>query len=206
MPMLHDLMSSPFILIAFLLLVFIISRALRRLEMKNAASGNFDVLLSTRKIELLDYPFKRFLKNGYVNADNIKEVRCNALVPEILVKDGEIIFVPPDKSENLKRFAKENGIDDVNRMDVWGLITAPFLGVKFSDVEKKNMLLQLKKAGFSEKEIKAIRNKIKLKLRLNNFSKKRVDNIGYYEVLQIIYSKTEYEWARNIANRAPIIN
>lgn len=176
-------------------------------------------LFYPHKIEIKDYPFptQKREKNFDIDCKNIKEVRKNRLPSEILLNSGEILFFDYAYRTHLQLFARLNNIPQVNRLDVWALLCNPFLDTETSERDQKANLNTLLNAGFLEKEIEYIRNKIQLRMMSLNTFMGEWAHLSHHDVLMAFDPKNPlnsstfsmddhfYDWCNEIATRAPLI-
>ena len=93
-------------------------------------------------------------------AGDVREIDPDSAPPEARIVSGEILFVSATLKDQLLEFAKENKIPVVQRVDLWDLITEPFLDTEFSSAEQEKTIQKLEENGVTREECAVVRKEI----------------------------------------------
>jgi predicted metal-dependent HD superfamily phosphohydrolase len=163
------------------------------------------------------YPVAAVAERPEVAASAIREIRLDRYPPEILLTSGEILFVERRERMSLALFAAINGIETVDRIDIWSLLCEPFIDVEFSRDDQRRTLHQLADAGFLAPEVGAIRQKIKSRMLAYSATEWEWVDLSHMDVLNAFgfrdrpfwpflrnAKKRFYSWTHRISARAPL--
>ncbi len=118
-------------------------------------------MIKENSIKIWNYPFEpaSVYPSKEIQSEEIEAIHLENYPPTLKV-DKELIFISRASVNQLKEFAKRNGIKLAERPSNWDYITEPFLDTEFDDNEKEATLKSLIKNGFTKKEITEIRKEI----------------------------------------------
>jgi predicted metal-dependent HD superfamily phosphohydrolase len=144
-----------------------------------------EVVFHQKQIEFRDGTINlaSVAEEPFLDASDIGEVRLDRWPPEIVTKHGEVLFIQRQNRKHLDLFARINGIARVERMDVWSLITEPYLDTQFSSVDSNRTLTLLRESGFLPTEINEIREKIASRMMSYNSIAWEWMHLGHADVL-----------------------
>ena len=172
------------------------------------------------KIDIKNYifPISAARRNFTITPNEIKEVRLERFPPEVMLQDGEIIFLDAAAKALLDQFASTHGLLKAARLDVWSFLCEPYLDTQFTPEQNAFNMQTLSEAGFNPDEVAAIRDKIKAKMLFFNSMAWEWVNLSQYDVLtafgfrnrffNILFSQSRqkfYAWCNQISNRAPYL-
>jgi predicted metal-dependent HD superfamily phosphohydrolase len=176
------------------------------------------IIFYSGKIEIANYPFSVCSRSRHfiLEPKDIREVRTKRRPPEIVLHSGEIIFLDYASHNHLELFARLNSLPQVHRLDVWSLLSEPFLDMEFDERDKERTLQSLAEAGFTSEEVQNIRNKVRTRMLRFNSIVWEWAYFSHYDVLvafgernpikNFLFSSRQkrfYDWCNEIANRAP---
>ena len=121
-----------------------------------AGSGNIDVVFEKDRLQFGEYPFLSKNKNRVLFAEEITEI-IHSAPPSVRTKEGEFLYITARQWEQLKEFAKANGIPEVRRVDIWSIILDPFLDTQHGEEYMQRSMEILAANNVSEKEVKEMR-------------------------------------------------
>lgn len=162
------------------------------------------------EFQAYEFPVASVWQSNRLLAENICEIHLtHRAPPEIVTKQGEILFVSTTQRSYLRLFAKVNNIPDVYTLDVWSLLLEPYLDTEFSEEEQQSTIQILNKSGFTNEEINAIRDKVKGNVLNYNALIWEWVHLGHYDLFQaynlpsIATNEVQkfYTWANQIALR-----
>lgn len=82
-------------------------------------------------IRLVDYPFAPVGAGPEIHVGDIVAISQNGMPPMVQL-EGEIIFIPAPKSEELYQFARENNLPVRWMYDIWGDLLEPYLDTELT--------------------------------------------------------------------------
>lgn len=172
-------------------------------------------------IEVKLYPFAyASVKIGTrITPDMIAAVRLQRTPPEIVLKNGEVIFCAFHERVFLQDFAALHAIPCEDAVDVWALLCHPFLGRDFTEEEEQENAAQLLQCGLTSAESNFIRAQISKPLRYYNGFVWESNHLGHYDVLNWVgkghcgsgwkfwqrarKQQAFYQYTHEIAGRSP---
>ena len=109
-------------------------------------------------IRYSSYPFPpaSVFPSGVVAPEAIAEVDIEATPPEVRLRSGETLFVSAVKKDALRVFAFAHNIELVQRVDIWGWISEPWVDVQHEQSELDNLVNWLGECGVSKSEVLAL--------------------------------------------------
>lgn len=176
-----------------------------------------NVVFHADRIAISNYPFRActLSRNFSLNPADIREVRSKRWPLEVVLASGEIIFLDTAHAASLELFSRVHALPQRYREDVWSLLCEPFLDTEFDAQHQERSLQSLAAAGFTPKEVDAIRQKIRAKMLLLNLYAMEWVHLSHYDVLTAHGAKSRfqwlffasrqrefYDWCNGIANRA----
>ncbi len=139
-------------------------------ELKAFLCGIGESEIKEHTIRIYNYPFEpaTVFPEKEIKAEDITEIHLDQYPPTLMI-GTELIFISREYADELEAFAKRNQIDLIKRASNWTWITEPFLDTEFNDEQKARTLDILKENGFSEKEVKALREEVGEQMYKYNF-------------------------------------
>jgi len=162
------------------------------------------------RIVIESYPYK--MSSGYtdpvIHLKQIDELLLDRSPPEIIRAGREVIFLDVSQRDQLVDWAKESDVRLSDRLDVWNLLTRPYLDMLFTPQEKTYIHDMLVSNDIKENEIEAIRKKIADSLLMYNVILRESHVLGHFDVLMSRkkyamggLSENYYWWSMKIALR-----
>lgn len=122
------------------------------------------VRFEPKALTLEGYPFERGDRSPRLEAKQLVDVSVGWFPPAVLTKEGEFIFVPATRANELRAFATENGIPFVWRADIWSMLLEPFLDTELSPQDSERLYQQLEKHEVPRKEADQVREALKYRM------------------------------------------
>jgi hypothetical protein len=94
---------------------------------------------------------------GTVSAGHIASVDTRGAPPEVHTVEGETLLVSAVHVRELEAFAKQHGISDVHRRDVWHLILDVYF---YPPPDEGRIGFMLEECGFEQAEIDRVRKRV----------------------------------------------
>jgi predicted metal-dependent HD superfamily phosphohydrolase len=148
-------------------------------------------------------PYPRLEELITIKAAEIELVFAGYDGYQILLRNGNVVLFPREKTIALDLFVKSNNIPAVTGSDPWNLLTEPYLDQSYTAEETQRTIEHLGKLGFDPGEVGAIRKKVGPALFAYNFFVWEWVSMGLLEVLhtQKLRSESFYRWAISISQR-----
>jgi hypothetical protein len=122
------------------------------------------VRFEPKALVLEGYPFDRGARSARIEAKQLVDVSVGWFPPAVLTKEGEFVFVPAPKANELRAFATENGVPFVSRLDIWSLLLDPFLDTELTAQQHENIYQLLEKHEVPRKETDQVREALKFRM------------------------------------------
>jgi hypothetical protein len=152
----------------------------------------------------------------------VAELRLDRFPPEVVLHDRRIGFVSAAQRPALERFARDHAIPLRDRVDVWALLTEPFLDTAHDEAQKEATLVVLEGSGFTRAEVAAVREYLGFPMVALAVATWEWAHFGLWDVLQahslLLGRRKDHagylprsgsavelrRWAEAIANRAEL--
>ncbi|WP_410873300.1 hypothetical protein [Nocardia sp. A7] len=120
------------------------------------------VVIADTEIRFADYPFAgaSVYPDGVIAISEIADADPRALPPQVRTVDGETLFLRAADRPALDEFCRRNGIETHRGPDIWGDLLEPFLDTSFDAEDQRATDTRLHRAGLSQEEIVAIRERV----------------------------------------------
>ena len=149
-------------------------------------------------IQINGYPFQPSIAYGQIKilVNLIDDIDIESYPPTVKIKD-ELIFLTSEKRDELKEFARRNGLKIVKRPDIWGWILEPFLDTEFTKETNERLIRLLNEYGLKKETIDSIRTEVKIQMIKYNFDTMLWEwgGLGAEDVLKAMrtkYSKDDF--------------
>jgi hypothetical protein len=113
---------------------------------------------------LVDYPFDRGARGVRLDARELVDVSVGWFPPAVLTREGEFVFVPAPKANELRAFATEHRIPFVRRLDIWSLLLEPFLDAELTKESSESLYRVLEQHEVPRKETDQVREALKFRM------------------------------------------
>lgn len=147
-----------------------------------------EVGIAESAISYRRYPFfpASVREHPLVEPSVIGEVNPDGNPPTIRLK-REILFVPASQREELRHFARQNGIPVRRRYDVWEGLLQPFLDAEFDAAERQATIAELERHGVGRAEVDEVRGLVGRRMIFYTCLTWEWAHYGLYDVLQVMH-------------------
>lgn len=156
------------------------------------------VTIGQSTITFTDYPFEPSIafNQATFKPSDIDNIDPTGYPPTIKVGD-ELLFVSAKQKDELIKFAANNNIKTVDRLDIWGWILEPFLDTEFTTETDQRMTSLLENYGLTTDKVKALRAEVETQMLKYNFDTMLWEwgRLGFSDVLKAMrtkYNKEQY--------------